>query len=127
MSEALIRQALNGSTSLNGEAVNGEAPADQVPQTLDMDIDVMFHAQRVTRLHLEEPTGAQYERAVQELAGGPNVYSMERFKITLIAAVAKVDRSVVLGMKKSQIDEAARFLSRILASGQPTGETLLPI
>jgi hypothetical protein len=113
MSEALIFRA------------NGQAPDDEpaLPQTLDMDIDVMFHAQRVTRLHLEEPTAGQYERAVQELAAGPNAYTMERFKITLIANVAKVDRSVVLGMKKHQIEEAFDFLSRLLANGQPTGET----
>ncbi len=112
MSEALIRNALNG-----------EAPPDPVPQMLDMDIDVMFHAQRVTRLHLEEPTAGQYEKAAQELAGGANAYTMERFKITLIANVAKVDRSVVLGMKRSQVEEAFGFLSRLLATGQATGET----
>jgi hypothetical protein len=112
MSEALIRNALND-----------EAPPEALPQTLDLDIDVMFHAQRVTRLHLEEPTGGQYEKAVQELASGPNAYTLERFKISLIAAVAKVDRSVVQGMKKSQIEDAYGFLSRLLAAGQPTGET----
>lgn len=104
----------------NGQVLEFQEPP---PQSLDLDIDVMFHAQRVTRLHLEEPTAGQYEKAVQELAGGPNAYSMERFKISLIAAVAKVDRSVVLGMKKSQVEEAFDFLSRILATGQPTGET----
>lgn len=114
MSEALIQRANGG---LAG-AMDGA-----LPQTLDLDIDVMFHAQRVTRLHLEEPTGAQYEKAVQELASGPNAYTMERFKITLIANVANVDRLVVLGMKKSQIEEAFSFLSRLLDAGQPTGAT----
>lgn len=114
MSEAVIRQALGA---------NGEAPPDALPQTLDMDIDVMFHAQRVTHLHLEEPTGGQYEKAAQELASGANAYTMERFKISLIANVAKIDRSVVLGMKKHQIEEAFTFLSRLLVDGQQTGET----
>ena len=114
MSDAMIRQAFNGEAKDEG---NG------LPQSMDMDIDVMFHAQRITTLHLEEPTAGQYERAVQELAPGPNAYTMERFKISLIANVAKVDRSVVLGMKKSQIEEAFAFLSRLLANGQPTGET----
>jgi len=112
MSEALIRNALNG-----------ETPPDALPETLDMDIDVMFHAQRVTRLHLEEPTAGQYEKAAHELAGGANAYTMERFKISLIANVAKVDRSVVLGMRRSQVEEAFNFLSRLLVAGQATGET----
>lgn len=96
---------------------------DKTPRTMDMEIDVMFHAQRVTRLHLQEPTGGQYERAVQELAPGPNAYTLERFKITLIAQVAKVDRSVVLGMRKSQIEEAFNFLSDLWRDGPETGET----
>lgn len=115
MSEALIQRANGGDL---GAAMDAE-----LPQTMDMDIDVMFHAQRVTRLHLEEPTAGQYERASQELASGPNAYTMERFKVSLIANVAKVDRAVVLGMKKSQVEEAFGFLSRLLDSGRPTGET----
>lgn len=95
----------------------------EAPRTKDIDIDVMFHAQRVTRLHLQEPTGGQYERAVQELAPGPNAYTLERFKITLIAQVAKVDRSVVLGMRKSQIEDAFNFLSSLWRDGQETGGT----
>lgn len=112
-----LAHRLNGGTSLDGEF------KETAPQTLDLDIDVMFHAQRITRLHLEEPTAGQYEKAVQELASGPNAYTMERFKISLIANVAKVDRSIVLGMKKSQVEEAFSFLSRLLDSGQRTGET----
>jgi len=127
VSEALIREAIERAAGVAGfgdpSALNGEAPPDAVPQTLDMDIDVMFHAQRVTRLHLEEPTAGQYEKAMQELAAGVNAYTLERFEISLIAAVAKVDRSVVLGMKRSQIEGAFRFLSRLLASGRLTGET----
>jgi hypothetical protein len=128
MSEALIRGAIERAAGLAGfgdpDAPNGEAPpSDVVPQTLDMDIDVMFHAQRVTRLHLEEPTAGQYERAMHELAGGANSYTLWRFEVSLIAAVAKVDRSVVLGMKRSQVEEASRFLSRLRAAGQATGAT----
>lgn len=107
----------------NGSLDQAMDDALPIPQTLDMDIDVMFHAQRITRLHLEEPTAGQYERAIQELVGGPNAYSMERFKISLIANVAKVDRSVILGMKKHQVEEAFDFLERLLANGRPTGET----
>jgi hypothetical protein len=101
------------------EQAMDEAP----PQVLDLEIDVMFHAQRITSLHLEEPTGGQYERALKELKDGPNVVSLEAFKITLIAAVAKVDRNVVLGMRKSQIEVAYAFLARLLNGGPPTGET----
>lgn len=98
-------------------------PEDEPLQTeLDLDIDVMFHNQRITRLHLQEPTGKQYERAIQELASGQNPYTMERFKVTLIANVAKVDRAVVEGMKKRDIERAFDFLSRLLADGQRTGE-----
>jgi hypothetical protein len=100
-----------------------EGTSEQSPAMMDMDIDVMFHAQRVTRLHLEEPTGGQYENAMKELQGGANPFSMERFKMSLIANVAKVDRSVVLGMKKNQIEEAFAFLDRTLRSGPATGET----
>lgn len=113
MSEALIRNAFT----------NGEAHDDGPPQSLDMEIDVMFHAQRITHLHLEEPTGGQYEKAAQELASGANAYTMERFKISLIANVAKVDRTIVAGMKKSQIEEAFDFLSRLLVGGRQTGES----
>jgi hypothetical protein len=90
-------------------------------QEMDMDIDVMFHAQHITRLHLQEPTGAQYEKAMAELERSTSAYAMERFKITLIAQVARVDRAVVLGMKKSQIEAAFSFLSRLLDDGQKTG------
>jgi hypothetical protein len=83
----------------------------------------MFHAQHVTRLHLQEPTGRQYENACKELANGANAYAMERFKITLIAQAAKVDRAIIEGMKKSQIERAFDFLSRLLDAGRPTGET----
>jgi hypothetical protein len=126
MSEALIREAIERAAGIAGfsdpGAANGEAPPEGPPaQTLDMDIDVMFHAQRVTRLHLEEPTAGQYEKAMQELASGVNAYTLERFEVSLIAAVGKVDRAVVLGMKRSQIEEAFRFLARLLASGRPTG------
>ena len=129
MSESIIREAIERAAGVANFAgpLNGEAPAFDIamdlPQTLDMDIDVMFHAQRVTRLHLEEPTAGQYEKAMQELAGGVNAYTLERFEISLIAAVAKVDRSVVLGMKRSQIGEAFSFLARLLAAGRPTGAT----
>jgi|SRR5579862_1338357 len=121
MSESLSRG--NGAAYRDiGDGME-QAMDDMPPQVLDLEIDVMFHAQRITSLHLEEPTGGQYERALRELKDGPNVVSLEAFKITLIAAVAKVDRTVVLGMRKSQIEVAYNFLARLLNGGPPTGET----
>ena len=40
---------------------------EQLPRTLDMDIDVTFQKKRFTSLHLEEPTAKQLERAEIEL------------------------------------------------------------
>jgi hypothetical protein len=95
------------------------------PKTLDLDIDppVEFQRKRFDVLHLQEPTGGQLEKAEQELAGGPNAYTLRRYMITLVAAVAKVPREVVLAMRQSQIEAAFDFLSRSRPGGPPTGET----
>jgi hypothetical protein len=121
MSDRLIRQA-NG----NGEDLT-PLEEEEPPTELDLEIDVMFHAQHITSIHLQEPTGKQYETAMRELINGTNAYTMERFKVTLIAQAARVDRSIVEGMRKRQIDKAFDFLARLLADGRPTGESLLPI
>ena len=117
MSDRLIRQA-NG----NGEDLV-PLEEEEPPSEMTMEIDVMFHAQHVTELHLREPTGKQYEKAIRELTNGNNPYTMERFKVTLIAESARVDRAIVEGMKKRQIEKAFDFLARLLGDGRITGET----
>lgn len=98
---------------------------EPIAKTLDLEIDppVEYQRKRFDVLHLREPTGAQLEKAEQELAGGPNAYTLRRYMITMVAAVAKVPREVVLAMRQSQIEEAFDFLSRSRPAGPPTGET----
>jgi hypothetical protein len=102
------------------EPIDGEPLA----RTLDMDIDVTFQKKRFTSLHLEEPTAKQLERAEIELnTSNPNAYTMRRYQIALIAAVAGVPREVVLELKFSQLNEAFDFLSDLLAPSPRDGVT----
>ena len=107
-----------GNGAGNGEFHTIEPEPERVR---DMEIDVMWHSQHITRLHLQEPTGRQVETAEKELIGGPNAYTLRRYQITLIAQVAKVDRQVVESMPVSQIEEAFDFLGGLLARGRQTG------
>jgi len=63
------------------------------------------------------------EKAEQELAPGPNAYTLRRFQITLVAQAAKVPREVVERMRVSDVTRAFDFLATLLPGGQPTGET----
>jgi hypothetical protein len=100
------------------------AAAEPPPRTLDMDIDVTFQKRRFTSLHLEEPTAKQLEKAEVELnTREPTPYTMRRYQIALIAAVAQVPREVVLELKHSQLTEAFDFLAGLLAPSPKDGET----
>ena len=94
------------------------------PRTHDMDIDVTFQKKRFTSLHLEEPTAKQLERAEIELnTASPTAYTMRRYQIALVAAVAQVPREVILELKHSQLTEAFDFLAELLAPSRKDGET----
>jgi len=108
------------------DALTGEFETSEeepfVPRTLDMDIDVTFQKKRFTSLHLEEPTAKQLERAEQELnTNQPTPYTMRRYQIALIAAVAQVPREVVLELKHSQLMEAFDFLAVLLEPSRRDG------
>ena len=97
---------------------------EQLPRTLDMDIDVTFQKKRFTSLHLEEPTAKQLERAEIELnTASPTAYTMRRYQIALVASVAGVPREVVLELKFSQLNEAFDFLADLLDTSRKDGAT----
>lgn len=120
MSDHLARG--NGAASGNGLAAD-EAPGEELPKTKDLEVDLHFHNQHITVLHLQEPTAAQAERADRELAGGVNAHTLRKHQIALVAAVARVDKDVIGQMKVSQLAEAYDFLRALSERGQPTGET----
>jgi Phage tail assembly chaperone proteins, E, or 41 or 14 len=104
------------------DAISSEFDADDggedeaLPRTLDLDIDVTFQKKRFTSLHLEEPTAKQLERAELELnTTSPTAYTMRRYQIALVAAVAKVPREVVLELRHSELTKAFDFLAELLA------------
>ena len=107
------------------DAITNEYDASQDgPRTLDMDIDVTFQKKRFVSLHLEEPTAKQLERAEIELnTANPTAYTMRRYQIALVAAVAQVPREVVLELRHSQLTEAFNFLAELLAPSPKDGET----
>ena len=120
--------SIDGAMHVAGSAFHQiEGEAEPPPRTLDLDIDVMWHAQHITRLHLQEPTMKQMEAAERELGNSPTPSQFRRFQIALVAAVARVDKQVVEQMPVSQAQEAFNFLSRLLARGQQTGENSSPI
>jgi hypothetical protein len=97
---------------------------EELPNTLDMEIDVTFQKKRFVSLHLEEPTAKMLEKAELELnVRDPTAYMFRRYQIALIAAVAKVPREVVLELRNSQLKEAFDFLERILKGSPKDGET----
>lgn len=101
-------------------------PIEEEPlaRTLDLDIDVTFQKKRFTSLHLEEPTAKQLERAEIELnTATPTAYTMRRYQIALVAAVAQVPREVVLELRFSQLNEAFDFLADLLDRSRQGGAT----
>jgi hypothetical protein len=97
---------------------------EELPRTLDLDIDVTFQKRRFTSLHLEEPTAKQLERAEIELnTREPNAYTMRRYQIALVASVAGVPREVVLELKFSQLNQAFDFLADLLDRSRQDGAT----
>jgi hypothetical protein len=97
---------------------------DDLPRTFDMDIDVTFQKKRFVSLHLEEPTGKQLEKAEIELnTAQPTAYTMRRYQVALIAAVAQLPREVVLELRESQLDEAFSFLADLRARSRKDGAT----
>lgn len=102
-----------------------ETSFDDDARTLDMDIDVEFQRKRFTSLHLQEPTAKQLEKAEIELnVAVPTAYTMRRYQIALIAAVAKVPREVVLELTFTELNRAFDFLGTLLRDRSPKdGET----
>jgi len=110
------------------DAITGEFETtdddEPLARTLDIDIDVTFQKKRFTSLHLEEPTAKQLEKAEIELnTREPTAYTMRRYQIALVAAVAQVPREVVLELRFSQLTEAFDFLAELLAPSRKDGGT----
>jgi hypothetical protein len=90
-------------------------PATDPGRVKDIEIDVTFQKRRFTNLHLEEPTVKQIERAELELnQTNQTPYTMRRYQIALVAAVAQVPREVVGELRHSQLTEAFDFLAELL-------------
>jgi hypothetical protein len=104
------------------DSLDVETPPERV-RDYDIDPPITFAKKPFSRLHLCEPTGAQIQKAEFELAAAQNIFTMRRYQITLIAAVAKVPREVVEAMRVTQIEECFEFLGPLLAPGPRTGET----
>lgn len=118
MSDALIQRA-NG----NGADLSGEFKEPPPPATLELEVDVTFHAQHITVLRLKEPTGKQMRRAEQELVSGPNAHTLRMFQMRLIAEVANVPFEVIDQVPVSKLNQAMDFLSLIMDAGRETGRT----
>ena len=90
-------------------------PAEDRARVKELDIDVTFQKRRFTTLHLQEPTVKQIERAELELnQTSQTPYTMRRYQIALVAAVAGVPREVVLELPHSRLAEAFDFLAELL-------------
>lgn len=126
MSEALLFRANGGGEPFEGEVVNGEA-SPAMPATMDLEVDVHFHAQHITVLHLKEPTAKQYRNAQRELVNGTTSFSNWNSHMRLIAEVANVPMEVVEQLPASKVIVARDFLERIMAAGLPTGLISSPI
>ena len=114
-----------GTTYGNGvTSGNGLMPSEEdLPLTRDMEVDLKFHNQTVTTLHLQEPTAAQAERADRELASGVNAHTLRKHQIALVAAVTKHPTEVIGQLRISQLEDAYNFLSQLSARGRRTTET----
>jgi hypothetical protein len=87
---------------------------DAPPNTLDLEIDVTFLKKRFTSLHLQEPSVKHLEKAELELnQPNPTAYTLRRYQIALVAAVAGVPREVVLELKESELTRAFDFLAEL--------------
>jgi hypothetical protein len=119
MSEALIRQAFRP---------NGEMPdfIEQRPRTRDLDVDVSYHAQHITSLHLKEPTAKQQWMAEKELSTRIELappHQVRRFMMVLIAGVANVPQEVIDQLPITKLEEAFDFLVSLRDTGPATGRT----
>ena len=111
--------------SLVNQFDDAEPVEDELPATVDIEIDVEFQKKRFTTLHLREPKAKEMERAERELnVQNPTAYNFRRYELALIAAVAKVPIEVVGELPNSTVRKAWDFLGKALAGATPpTGET----
>ena len=119
MSEALIRQAHGG---------NGQLPdfIMETPRTKDIEVDVTYHSQRITSLHLKEPTAKQQWMAEKELSTRIELappHQVRRFMMVLIGGVANVPQEVIEQLPVTKLEEAFDFLVSLRDTGQATGQT----
>ena len=102
-----------------------DAVAPDEPNTLDLEIDVVFQKKPFNTLHLREPLAKEIERAERELnMQNPTPYNFRRYQMTMIAQVAKVPIEVIGELPNSQLRRAWNFLARQLDADTPEiGET----
>ena len=107
------------------DAAEPEQQTEDLPPTLDMEIDVTFQKKHFTVLHLEEPKAKQIERAERELnAVNITAWHFRKYQMALIAQVAKVPDDVVGELTNTQLRAAWNFLRVKLEGNIPeTGET----
>jgi hypothetical protein len=97
-----------------------DAATPDEPNTLDIEIDVVFQRKPFTSLHLREPLAKEIERAERELnVASATPYHFRRYQMTLIAQVAKVPIEVVGELPNSQLRRAWDFLRRQLDADTP--------
>jgi hypothetical protein len=123
MSDALIRQAMRSG--------NGELPdfIEERPLTKDLEVDVTYHAQHITSLHLKEPTAKQQWIAEKELSTQIHLappHQVRRFMIILVAGVSNRPVEVIEALPVTKLEEAFDFLASLRDTGPPTGPNSSP-
>jgi hypothetical protein len=93
-----------------------EPEPDELPATLDIEIDVEFMKKRFATLHIREPKAKEMEKAERELnvQGNPTPYNFRRYQCALLAAVAQVPVEVIGELPNSTVRRAWDFLAKIL-------------
>lgn len=102
------------------EQFDAALPEDELPATIDIEIDVEFSKKRFTTLHLREPLAKEMERAERELnVAQPTAYHFRRYQMQMIASVAKVPLEVVGELPNSIVRRAWSFLQKTLDNVTP--------
>src|SRR5215469_1762758 len=119
---------MSGHGNGNGAVMSGNGEfhplqEDDAPRVMEMDVDLAYHAQRISKLTLREPTSGVVEKALLEARGVQDAYADTRFKITLVAGVTKLPREVIQQLPYTQLQDSFRFLAPFLGLGPPTTET----
>jgi hypothetical protein len=103
-----------------------EAPAEEHRTTWDYPVDLRWKQQRISVLHLREPSAKHVELAEREITVPPRqatAVMMRRYQIVLLSQVARVPKEVIEDMPVTALEEAYGFLAGLLERGRSTGAT----